>query len=186
MLWNEFAPYRNNEIPKEVDAKNAAVALHIKVFKSKIHIILIERSKYPGMHSQQIAFPGGKKDNNDLSLQHTARRESLEEIGIEISKGVLVGELSEVYIPVSKFKVKPFVFFHKEYPPLQRNHREVNSIFHCSLDEIDTFTKKSFKDIKINKELTLKKIPGIQYKEHFIWGATALILHEFNTAMKTV
>ena len=62
---------------KKVDAKNAAVALHIKNFKSKIQIILIERSKYPGMHSQQIAFPGGKKkkDINDLSLEYTARRE---------------------------------------------------------------------------------------------------------------
>ena len=185
-LWNEFAPYRNNEIPKDAGAKNAAVALHIKILKSKIQIILIERSKYPGMHSQQIAFPGGKKDINDQSLEYTARRESLEEIGIIMSDGALVGELSEVYIPVSNFKVKPFVIFHEEYPTFQRNQREVNSIFQCSLEEIDTQTKKTFKDIKINKELTLKRIPGIQYKKHFIWGATALILHEFNTAMKTI
>ena len=40
-LWNEFAPYRNNEIPQKVDAKNAAVALHIKVLKSKFKLFLL-------------------------------------------------------------------------------------------------------------------------------------------------
>jgi 8-oxo-dGTP pyrophosphatase MutT (NUDIX family) len=185
-LWNEFAPYRNNEIPDDVAAKNAAVALHVMLIKNEIQIILIERSQYPGMHSQQIAFPGGKKDLNDLNLEFTARRESSEEIGFDMNEGELIGELSEVYIPVSRFKVKPFVFIHKDFPKLNRNTREVRSILNCSLNEIDTQTKKSFKNIKINDKLTLKNIPGIQFKDHFIWGATALILHEFNTAMKTI
>ena len=73
---------------KKVDAKNSAVALHIKVLKSKIQIILIERSKYPGMHSQQIAFPGGKKDINDLSLEYTARRESLKKLVLKCLMGL--------------------------------------------------------------------------------------------------
>jgi hypothetical protein len=65
------------------------------------------------------------------------------------------------------------------------NKREINSILTCKLSDIDTQTKKSFKDIRINESLVLKKIPGIQYENHFIWGATALILHEFNTAIKS-
>ena len=118
-------------------------------------------------------------------MEYTSRRESSEEIGFDSSEGILVGELTDIYIPVSQFLVKPFVFFHEEFPELKLSEREVKSVLICKLNDIDTQTKKSFKDIKINDYLTLKNIPGIQFQNHFIWGATALILHEFNTAMKT-
>lgn len=101
-----------------------------------------------------------------------------------MNSGELIGELTEIYIPVSGFKVKPYVFFHYEFPEFKRNKREVNSILNCKLSEIDTQSKKSFKDIRVNETLILKDVPGIKYDKHFIWGATALILHEFNTAMK--
>lgn len=183
-LWDEFAPYRNNHVPNHLNTKNSSVALHIMLIKGQIQLILIERSKYRGTHSQQIAFPGGKQDQDDNNREYTARRESFEEVGFDINSGELIGELTEIYIPVSGFKVKPYVFFHHEFPEFKRNKREVNSILNCKLSEIDTQTKKSFKDIRINESLILKNIPGIQYENHFIWGATALILHEFNTAIK--
>ncbi|MDO7610552.1 MAG: CoA pyrophosphatase [Crocinitomicaceae bacterium] len=183
-LWDEFAPYRNNQVPNHSNTKNSSVALHIMLIKGQIQLILIERSKYRGTHSQQIAFPGGKQDQNDNNREYTARRESFEEIGIDMTSGELIGELTEIYIPVSGFKVKPYVFFHYEFPEFKRNKREVNSILNCKLSEIDTQSKKSFKDIRVNETLILKDVPGIKYDKHFIWGATALILHEFNTAMK--
>ena len=183
-LWDEFAPYRNNKIPKHLNIKNSSVALHIMLIKGQIQLVLIERSKYRGTHSQQIAFPGGKQDANDHNQEYTARRESFEEIGFDMHTGELMGELTEIYIPVSGFKVKPYVFFHLEFPEFKRNKREVNSIISCKLSDIDTQTNKSFRDIRINESLVLKNIPGIQYEKHFIWGATALILHEFNTAIK--
>jgi len=183
-IWQDFAPYRNIEIPKK-NTQKAAVALHIQLLSNDIHIILIERSSYNGKHSQQIAFPGGKMELKDGDLEITARRESHEEIGFGLHEGILLGCLSEIFIPVSSFLVKPFVFLHNEFPEFIKNEREVNTIFICSLSEIDTTKKKSYKDIKISQNQVLKKVPGIQYKQHFIWGATALMLHEFNTAVKT-
>ena len=94
------------------------------------------------MHSQQVPFLEGKKDINDLSLEYTARRESFEEIGIKMSDGALVGELSEVYIPVSNFKVKPFVFFHEEYPTFHETNVRLILFFNIPR-EIDTQTKKN-------------------------------------------
>ena len=184
-LWHEFAPYRNNDPLNSTQAKKAAVAIHISLLNGEIIIILIERSAYNGKHSQQIAFPGGKKDSTDMNLEHTARRESTEEIGFGLKDGELIGELTEIYIPVSGFRVTPFVFFHKEIPNTVLNEREVKSIILCKLKDIDTQTKKIFKNITINNNLILKNIPGIEYENHFIWGATVLILHEFNTAVKT-
>lgn len=183
-IWQDFAPYRKIEAPKN-NPQKAAVALHIQILPDDIKIILIERSMYNGKHSQQIAFPGGKMEITDESLEITARRESHEEIGFGLNDGILLGCLSEIFIPVSSFLVKPFVFVHDQFPNFIKNEREVNTIFICTLSEIDTIKKRSFKDIKISKNQVLKNVPGIHYKGHFIWGATALMLHEFNTALKS-
>tara|TARA_B100000674_G_scaffold83907_1_gene58144 strand:- start:156 stop:770 length:615 start_codon:yes stop_codon:yes gene_type:complete len=184
-IWKEFAPLRNyNELQKD-KARPAAVGIHIENNKGNIRLILIERAKYNGKHSQQIAFPGGKSDPSDLNLEQTARRESFEEIGFGLSEGMLIGELSEVYIPVSGFTVKPFVFFHQKFPNIKRNKREVKQVMICDLNDIDTLSRKSHQNIKVNDHYILKNVPGILFKSHFIWGATALMLHEFNTALKT-
>ena len=69
-------------------------------------IPLIERMSYDGAHSGQISLPGGKFEERDINLQTTALRECEEEIGI---KGVaILGSLTELFIPVSQFKVQPF------------------------------------------------------------------------------
>lgn len=184
-IWKEFAPYRRYNEDKKDKARPAAVGIHIEINKGGIRMILIERAEYEGKHSQQIAFPGGKMDPSDLNLEETARRESFEEIGFGVSEGILIGKLSEVYIPVSGFKVQPFVFLHQKFPKIIKNQREVRQVIICDLDEIDTLSRKSYKNIKVNELYTLKDVPGILFGNHFIWGATVLMLHEFNTALKT-
>ena len=46
---------------------------------------LILRNKYNGVHSNQISFPGGKMDESDKDLKHTAIRETVEELGLDES-----------------------------------------------------------------------------------------------------
>lgn len=185
-IWEEFAPLRNYNEGQKDKARPAAVGIHIENNRGNIRLVLIERAEYNGNHSQQIAFPGGKMDSSDLNLEQTARRESFEEIGFGLSEGRLIGELSEVYIPVSGFRVKPFVFIHEKFPKITRNQREVKQVMICDLDIIDTLSRKSYKNIKVNDHYVLKDVPGILFEKHFIWGATVLILHEFNTALKTL
>src|SRR3989339_1430524 len=45
-------------------------------------LLLIRRNTYDGVHSGQIAFPGGKRDSEDPDLIATACREAFEELGI--------------------------------------------------------------------------------------------------------
>ena len=153
---------------------------------SKIELILIKRSAYNGAHSQQIAFPGGKVELSDINHEYTARRESNEEIGVPIENGTCIGKLSPVLIPVSEFRVSPYVFVHKTFPELIRNQREVDEIIKCRLSDINTQTKKIYRDVEAKSGFILKNIPGINYKNHFIWGATALMIHELNCIIKTL
>jgi len=173
----EFGNYTNEELRK------AAVGIHIYNKEQSTYFILIERSKYDGLHSQQIAFPGGKFDEDDRILEHTARRESQEEIGIPVNSGELVTELSDVVVSVSKFIVSPFVFFHEKEPEILINHTEVATILKVKLSD---FLEKdhSNRDIKISGNMNLKNIPCFEINEKIVWGATALMLNELKIILK--
>ena len=76
-----FAPYRKHfEHQAGTIRKKAAVGIHLYLHQEEWHFLLIERSSYDGKHSAQMAFPGGKPESTDLHLEHTARRESEEEL----------------------------------------------------------------------------------------------------------
>jgi 8-oxo-dGTP pyrophosphatase MutT (NUDIX family) len=83
--------------------------------QQQISVLLIERMTYDGHHSGQIAFPGGKAEPTDTDLQATALREFFEETGADITPSV-IGKLTPVYIPVSKFMVQPFVSYVEKKP----------------------------------------------------------------------
>ncbi len=184
-VHQEFYPLRSYEVDAS-KYRESAVAIHIIFYQNDIELILIKRSSYNGAHSGQIAFPGGKAEVADVNLEYTARRESYEEIGIPIDNGICLGKLSPVLIPVSEFKVTPYLFTHDVFPNLMGNQREVDEIIKCRLSDLDTYTKKMFQDIEAKAGLMLKNVPGINYKGHFIWGATALMIHELNCIMKTL
>ena len=173
----EFGNYTNIELRK------AAVGIHLYNKGKSTYFILIERSKYDGLHSQQIAFPGGKFDEDDRELEYTARRESQEEIGIPVNSGELVTELSAVVVSVSKFIVSPFVFFHEKEPEILINYREVATILKVKLSD---FLEKdhSNRNIKISENMQIKNMPCYEIQEKIVWGATALMLNELKIILK--
>lgn len=158
--------------------KESAVAVILFPIENSIKCILIQRPEYEGNHSGQIAFPGGKKDPSDLHLEYTARRETYEEIGIPISVGLFIGELTQVYIPVSNFLVQPIIYFHEEIPLLIPDEREVAEIFTFSIDELLNENCFSSMKVKFTTSMSQKNVPCFQLGEKQIWGATALILNE--------
>ena len=50
--------------------------------KKNSSILMIKRKDNLRKHAGQIAFPGGRKEKEDLNLEETARRETEEEINI--------------------------------------------------------------------------------------------------------
>lgn len=71
----------------EAGVKRAAVAVILRepVEGLGCELLFIQRAEDPrDPWSGQMAFPGGRKDESDLNLQHTTEREVLEEIGLEL------------------------------------------------------------------------------------------------------
>src|SRR5688572_23556785 len=91
----------------------AAVALLLAPGVDELELLLIrraERSDDPW--SGHMALPGGREDPGDATLLATAVREVREEVGIELNRAMLLGELDDLR-PSSapaRIVVRPFVF----------------------------------------------------------------------------
>ena len=119
-----------------VNYKSSAVIVLLYPNQNKeTCILLIERSTYEGHHSGQIALPGGKREPADVDLQATALREFFEETGSSETP-IFIGKLSEVYIPVSKFVVQPYVAYLTKRPVFFINDVEVYKLIEWELHEL--------------------------------------------------
>lgn len=168
-----------------LQARTAAVMLLAYPRNDKTHFVLILRNAYNGVHSSQVAFPGGKRDEGDKDYEETALRETCEEVGISRDKVTIVRELSKIYIPPSNFIVYPFLGFCSEPPIFKPDPREVAGIIEVDLDDFldDAILRGMMRDTSYANEI---QVPGFQIGEHVIWGATAMILSEFKEVVKAV
>ncbi len=139
-------------------------------------IPLMKRPEYNGHHSGQVSFPGGKKEKIDQSLVETAFRETWEEVGIQKNQIELLGNLSELFIIASNFKVLPTVGLLDAPPTYTPDDKEVESILEVSLSAL--------KDPNLRGEETMHfgqytiQSPYFDVDGHVVWGATAMMLSE--------
>jgi 8-oxo-dGTP pyrophosphatase MutT (NUDIX family) len=73
--------YEIEEVMK-FSPKIGGVLLLINPADDGLKIIFTLRKQYDGTHSGQMSFPGGKREEGDIDIIHTALRETHEEIGV--------------------------------------------------------------------------------------------------------
>ena len=174
----------NNTLKDTSKLRKSAVGLILFPEKGITKCILIKRPSYDGFHSGQICFPGGKMDINDSDLEYTARRECYEEVNLPMGDADLIGELSEVYIPVSQFLVHPFVFALNKKPELHPDEREVDSIIEFDVFDLLKASTLKVKDMQLTQTYIHKNVPYFDIEGHVVWGATAMILSEFRALIR--
>ncbi|MFN0030957.1 MAG: NUDIX hydrolase [Flavobacteriales bacterium] len=141
------------------------------------HTLFMLRPEGQGVHSGQLSFPGGKKEEGETLVQ-TALRETMEEVGVEPAAIEVAGELSEVYIPPSHFIVKPYVGIMHSEPRFTPNISEVVQLIEFP---VENFLRP---DIIQEKEIFLPKYnvhfraPYFDVHGHTLWGATAMMVQE--------
>lgn len=142
--------------------------------------IFIKRSSYNGHHSGQVSLPGGKKDYNDQDLIQTALREAQEEVNLKQVN--VLGTLTPLFIPVSGFEVLPVIGFIDRKPRLIPEPGEVEYIIMASLPELFSESNRQWKYLEIQGES--RHIPYYKVEQEHIWGATAMILSEFEEVLR--
>lgn len=164
---------------KKYNARESAVVILLYEKENETHIVFTQRHIYRGVHSGQISFPGGKRDDGDRSLRITALRELEEELGISLCEENILLPLSWLYVPPSNFVVYPFVAFTKEIPKFIKQESEVKEIIEVKLsDLLNENNQKQF--LYKDKKLEISyEMPCYDINNCVIWGATAMILSEF-------
>ena len=160
-----------------INPKKAAVLIHFYPSENdQLSFVLIERNKYPGVHSGQISFPGGKYEDKDKDLFSTALREANEEVAIQKNTVEYIRTLSKVFIPPSNFIVTPFLSYSSFRPNLIPEGSEVSEIIEFPLNDL-LETRISLTRF-INFSKNSMRVPCFKYNQKIIWGATAMILSE--------
>lgn len=162
------------------NARTACVLLSLWEEAGRWHTALIRRTENPrDRHSGQISFPGGRHDEGDGSFAHTALREANEEVGILPQDVEILGQLTELYIPVSNFSVYPFIGLLQKPPDFRLQPGEVEQVFSPSLSHFQDPGNRTTADVMVGGELLVRHVPCFMVEDRVVWGATAMILSEF-------
>jgi len=163
------------EVPQ--NHRKSAVLLLFYPDLGKGFFPLIKRPIYSGVHSGQVALPGGKMEKNDPDVIFTALREAEEEIGVDACKVEVLGRLSDLYIPVSNFLVSPVVGFLEDLPRLVPEQKEVSKIISTSVQDMVRPELKKRTYLELGGGIRLDT-PFFDIDGEVVWGATAMILSE--------
>lgn len=157
--------------------QKAGILILLFPFQNKLHTVFIKRAEKNGPHSGQISFPGGKVDRLDRNIEHTAFRETTEELGVNSKNIKLLGALTPLFIPVSNYDVFPFIGFINKFSGFSIQTDEVQYAIIAKIQELQKPDTTGI--LEINKNNHTIKAPCYKIKDARIWGATAMILSEF-------
>jgi len=176
---NKLVPLSRRNYPENPDYSRAKKSSVLSLFypeRDKIMLVFIKRPLYDGVHSGQIAFPGGQFEKTDFDLKETALRETMEEVGIPGEKISIIGQLSQLYIPPSNFLVNPFVGYLNEVPIFKIDPKEVHEVFVLNIEDLLNDENLQTRDVS-GRDYSFSA-PCFYVDDRLIWGATSMMLSE--------
>lgn len=180
---------RQRELKKMEDRmknarKSAVMALFYPNVNHETTLVLILRKTYKGVHSNQVGFPGGQVDPEDINDIATALRETEEEVGVHRTRVEVIREITQTYIPPSNFTVKPFIGIVHETPKFIPQVSEVESIIEVLLKDLLAETAIIEKKLTTSYAATIN-VPAFYLNNYVVWGATAMMLSEVKDIIST-
>lgn len=176
--------YNEDKIKASNPRKAAVLVLFYPDDANNTSFLLTKRAAYKGVHSNQISFPGGKKDVKDTSLEHTALRETFEEVGITQKSIRIIREISDVYIPPSNFLTTPFIGCLESKPIFRPNYEVAQTISVLLSDLLD---EKNIGSVNMNTSYMKNvEVPCFNLDDNIVWGATGMILSEIRELLKQI
>ena len=144
-------------------------------------ILFIKRTvQQNDRHSGQIAFPGGRFDPRDETLEKTALRETFEEIGLDPGSIQLLGQSCSM-ITVTGYEVTPFVGIINWPTTLALSPEEVERILLVPIKWLlnpENHRVEGWR-ARTDPNTVIPVIFFEKYDDEMLWGATAQILMDF-------
>jgi 8-oxo-dGTP pyrophosphatase MutT (NUDIX family) len=165
------------ELMRAQPSRAAAVLFPLIARPEGMTVLLTTRTAHLSTHAGQVAFPGGKMDEDDDSPLATALREAEEEVGLDRRHVTPLGYL-DLYMSGTAFRIVPVVGVVSPAMTLAINPAEVDDVFEVPLEFLmeaanhETHTRQ-WKGIE-------RQYLAIPYGERYIWGVTAGIIRNFH------
>ncbi len=174
-------PYRDRSIPREIiDPNHGGVLILLYPKDGELHFVLMLRTDHLDHHKGQISLPGGRHEVHDEDYRATALRETCEELGVDLDNCEILCTLTSLYIPPSNFYIYPSVAYCPYRPNFHPDPNEVAALIEVPVAALlDPLTR-------VVEEWTMPQynnltvmMPYYRVGEHKVWGATAMVLAEF-------
>ena len=171
------------------EAREAAVAVLLTGSTIKEFSVLLMRRAFreTDRWSGQIGLPGGHAEEIDEDLVATARRESVEEVGVDPLSGTnarLLGDLPAVQATSHTKRLPLFItpiVFHRPMVEEPVCGPEADEAFWLPVRQAWSGTYDA--DHRYEHEGLIRKLPSWQFEDRTIWGMTHGILKRFFDAL---
>jgi 8-oxo-dGTP pyrophosphatase MutT (NUDIX family) len=180
-LRQAMSRLRPRRVPLADWFRTAAVAAVARQRDRGAELLFIRRAEQPGdPWSGHMAFPGGRVDEGDADALAAAKRETREEVGLDLAAAPLLGKLSQVptkaHGKLRPMVIQPFVFELHETP-----------VFQCSdeVEEVIWVPIDHFREPANRGTLQWKRLPlpCYRYDGRVIWGLTLRMVDELVAAL---
>lgn len=159
--------------PEASELTPASVLVPIVLREAEPTVLFTRRTAHLKNHSGQISFPGGRAEPEDPSPEHTALRETFEEIGLAAERVELLGRLGD-YHTRTGYRITPVIGLVTPPFELSPDGHEVDEVFEVPL---------AFLLDPANHQRHAREFQGetrqffaIPWRDYYIWGATAGML----------
>lgn len=165
----------------------AAVSLLLRPSLEGLEFLAIKRAEHEGdPWSGHMALPGGRRESADASLWMTAVRETIEEVGVDLTRvGRLLGRLNDVAPRTRRIPaiaIAPFVVAVGSEVVAQTSS-EVERALWLPLGVVMDEEHRGHLTLEIMPE---REFPTIEYDGHVIWGLTLSILSQFEELLREI
>lgn len=168
-------------LPENRKLRPAGVLVPVLARDDAARLFLTKRSSALKHHPGQIAFPGGKQDDNDVDVTSAALREAHEEIGL-VPENVEVLGLLPAHETVTGFYVTPVIALVREpFTPVPEPG-EVEEVFDVPLNHV--LSQDNFSVQSRRWRGSRRHYYTVPFGPYYIWGATARILRSMADALE--
>jgi 8-oxo-dGTP pyrophosphatase MutT (NUDIX family) len=166
-----------------VENVRASVALVVREKANELSLLFIRRALREGDRwSGHIAFPGGHRDGPHETLRQAAERETLEEVGLDLSAARALGRLDDLTGTSESIRVSGFVFGWEGEGALELNH-EVDDAFWLPFDEVESPERHEQRGFDYRgSELHLPALRVLDGDGPLLWGLSYRFLELLMTA----
>jgi 8-oxo-dGTP pyrophosphatase MutT (NUDIX family) len=164
--------------------RRAAVAVVLTEREVGLSVLLVQRSERAGdPWSGHMALPGGHAQADDADLLHTARRETLEEVGLDLRAAELVGGLDDISpMRSSEIAVSPFVFWLAQPSELQLSPEVARAVW-APLADLAEVTRRTTWEVQVGPARL--RVPAYIIDDRVVWGMTLRLLDDLLERLST-